>query len=369
MIGKRFILEIMGPGSALFDYDNDGDLDLFLVQGRSLESSALTVVQSDSIHRLFRNDLTVDSTGKRQLRFTDVTQEAGLTFSDYGMGVIAGDVDRDGHVDLYVTCYGRDRLLRNTGRKTFEDVTESSGLKSDSAWSTSASFADYDRDGWLDLFVCQYLDWTFETHIDCKSPWGGHGYCGPKSFTPSRSRLYHNLGNGRFEDVSQSSGINSRSGPALGVVGTDLNDDGWVDFFVANDAMPNNAWINQRNGTFVDEALVRGCAVNADGKSEGNMGIIAADFFNRGRLDLFITHIKTEHATFYENLGEGMFSDITASLGLDAPTRAYTGFGTGAIDFNNDGKLDIFVTNGGIQIDQEQERAGLAVPLRQKSLL
>lgn len=369
MTGERYILEIMGPGSALFDFDGDGDLDLFLVQGRSLDKTEFAKADSPSIHRLFRNDLSRDETGQPVLKFVDVTTSTGLTFSDYGMGAIAGDYDRDGHIDLYVTNFGHDRLLRNTGSGTFEDVTQVSELTAPPAWSTSASFADYDGDGWLDLFVCQYLDWTLDTHVACKSPWGGHGYCGPKTFPASRSRLYHNERNGTFQDVSESSLINSKPGAALGVVGADLDEDGWTDFFVANDAMPNHLWINQHNGTFQDEALVRGCAVNADGMSEGNMGIIAADFFNEGHSDLFITHLRTEHATFFRNLGNGMFMDITASLGLDAPTRPYTGFGTAAIDYDNDGALDIFITNGSVQINPEQEKSGIAPPLRQRSLL
>lgn len=369
MIGQRYILEIMGPGSALIDFDRDGDLDVFLIQGQSLHRDALDSTVADLRHRLFRNDLTIGPGGVPALKFTDVTDAAGLAFSDYGMGVIAGDFDSDGNTDLYVTCYGRNRLLRNTGRQSFVDVTDAAGLDSEPAWSSSASWADFDRDGHLDLFVCQYLDWTIATHVACQSPWGGQGYCGPKIFPPSRSRLYRNQGDGTFVNISDSSQVSGRPGAALGVVGADLNDDGWVDFFVANDAMPNHLWINRQDGTFADEALIRGCAVNGEGMSEGNMGIIAADFFNQGRLDLFITHLKSEHATFFQNLGEGYFADVTAPLGLDAATRAYTGFGTGAIDYDNDGALDIFVTNGGVQIDLAQDEAGVAVPLRQRSLL
>ena len=369
MFGQRYILEIMGPGSAVLDYDRDGDLDVFLVQGKSLDPNQQPVAGPTNSHRLFQNDLTTDAAGNHILKFTDVTDAAGLEFSDYGMGATAGDYNNDGHTDLYITCFGHDRLLRNNGNKTFEDVTESVGLLAEPAWSTSATWIDFDRDGLLDLFVCQYLDWSPETHVPCKSPWGGLGYCGPKSFPPSRSRLYHNTGGERFVDVSNASQISSKPGAALGVVGADINGDEWPDLFVANDAMPNHLWINQQDGTFQDEALIRGCAVNAEGSSEGNMGIIAADFFHHGEIDLFITHLKSEHATFYQNLGSGHFADITASLGLDATTRPYTGFGTGAIDFDNDSAFDIFITNGGVQIDPLQEQAGIAVPLRQRSLL
>ncbi|MFO0428814.1 MAG: CRTAC1 family protein [Planctomyces sp.] len=380
MIGKRYILEIMAPGGALFDYDNDGDLDVFLVQGKSLapESAASDsppVSSPEFRHRLYRNDLSSATVGSDPassqggLRFTDVTEAAGIAFSDYGMGAIAADYDGDGNIDLYVTCYGQDRLLHNNGDQTFSDVTEAAGLNAPPAWNTSATWVDYDRDGRLDLFVCQYLEWTFDKHVPCQSPWGGLGYCGPKSFAPSRSRLYHNEGSGRFRDVSESSGVSSLAGSALGVIGTDLNEDGWPDLFVANDAMPNHLWINQQDGTFKDEAFIRGCAVNAEGQSEGNMGLIAADFHHSGRMDIFITHLKSEHATFYQNLGGGQFADVTASLGLDAATRPFTGFGTGAVDYDNNGLLDIFITNGGVQIDVNQEKEGIPVPLRQRCLL
>jgi enediyne biosynthesis protein E4 len=369
MIGKRYILEIIGSGSALLDYDRDGDLDLFLVQGRSLDRDPNAPDAEQPVHRLFRNDSFPADGGPPLLQFTDVTEEAGLSFSDYGMGAIAGDYDRDGNMDLYLTCYGHDRLLRNNGQKRFVDVTESAGLKAASAWSTSASWADFDRDGHLDLFVCQYLDWTFETHVSCPVPWGGVGYCGPQTFPPSRSRLYRNQGDGTFRDVSQSSRIAEERGAALGVVGADIDDDGWIDFFVANDAMPNHLWINRHDGTFAEEARSRGCALSAEGMPEGNMGIIAADFFNQGRTDLFITHLKGEPAVFFRNQGDGQFTDVTADLGLDAPTRTSTGFGTGAIDYDNDGALDIFAANGGVQVEFAQEKKGIPLPLRQRSLL
>lgn len=373
MFGERYILEIMGSGSALFDYDRDGDLDIFLVQGKSLDPAVekpdAAATSPTMSHRLFQNDLMTDASGKPIVALTDVTVAAGLMFSDYGMGVIAGDYNNDGHIDLYVTCYGQDRLLKNNGNKTFEDITEQAGLLAEPAWSTSASWVDFDRDGLLDLFVCQYLEWSPATHVPCESPWGGLGYCGPKSFPPSQSRLYRNTGGDKFIDISQPSQISSKPGAALGVVGADINGDEWPDIFVANDAMPNHLWINQQDGTFRDEAMIRGCAVNGEGSAEGNMGIIAADFFQHGQIDLFITHLKSEHATFYQNLGEGYFADITANLGLDATTRPYTGFGTGAIDFDNDGACDIFITNGGVQIDAAQEREGISVPLRQRSLL
>jgi hypothetical protein len=372
--------EMVTPGIALLDYDRDGDLDVFLVQGRPFGPDATPDEAAHPGHRLFRNEwiptpnLSDPARGpnaaeRPTLWFTDVSEQAGLGFSDYGMGVATGDYDGDGWVDLYLTTYGKNRLLRNTGRGTFEDVTRAAGLESESGWSTSASWVDYDRDGQLDLFVCRYLLWSFEEHKDCRSPAGNIDYCGPHAFTPARSRLYRNLGGGRFEDVSRTSRIASAAGAALGVVAADVDGDGWVDLFVANDGMPNHLWINQHDGRFLNDATPRGCAVNAQGDPEANMGLIAADFRNIGRMDVFITHLKNEHSTYYENLGEGQFADVTARVGLDASTRAFTGFGTVPIDFDNDGWLDIFAANGEVRIIDAQVEAGVALPMRQTCVL
>ncbi|MFN0053943.1 MAG: CRTAC1 family protein [Planctomycetales bacterium] len=369
MTGERLMVEMVGPGSALLDYDRDGDLDLFLVQGCRLGADSPPDPVRGPWHRLFRNDLTKDSTGKPIVRFTDVSDEAGLKYCDYGMGVVAGDYDRDGWTDLYLTCFGANRLLRNTGHGGFEDQTAAAIVAGDGGWSSSGAWVDVDRDGWLDLFVCRYLEWDYTKHKRCSSPGGKADYCGPRSFEPARSRLYRNLGNGTFEDVSRASRVSSQAGAALGVVCADVTQDGWPDLFVANDGMVNHLWINQRDGTFREEATPRGCAINSEGMTEANMGVIAADFHNRGRMDLFITHLKNEHATFYENQGEGLFADMTMSLGLDAPTRPFTGFGTGALDYDNDGWLDIFAANGEVRINDAQWQAGVKLPMRQRSLL
>ena len=380
MSGQRYMPEMVAPGIALVDYDRDGDLDVFLVQGRRLGPDVVPDEPNQPRHRLFRNEwISVPGSGagpgeqgtkqRSVLRFSDVSEEAGLTFSDYGMGVATGDFDGDGWVDLYLTSLGVNRLLRNTGRGTFEDVTHAAGLAAESAWSTSAAWFDFDRDGQLDLFVCRYLLWSYQVHKPCASLGGRTDYCGPKAFEAARSRLYRNLGGGRFEDVSRSSRISSAAGAALGVVAADVDGDGWVDLFVANDGMPNHLWMNQRDGRFQNDATPRGCAVNAQGNSEANMGLIATDFRNVGRMDLFITHLKNEHSTYYENLGEGQFADVTSRAGLDATTRSFTGFGTVPIDYDNDGWLDIFAANGEVRIIDAQVGAGRGLPMRQACVL
>ncbi|HEV3081898.1 MAG TPA: CRTAC1 family protein [Gemmataceae bacterium] len=368
MSGQYYMPEMVGGGVALFDYNNDGKLDVFLVQGGPFGPQERPNAATGPRHRLYRNDVEILPDGRRMLRFTDVTAAAGLDFADYAMGVAAADFDNDGWVDLYITCFGRNRLLRNNGNGTFTDVTDAAGVGC-GGWSTSAAWVDFDRDGLLDLFVCQYLEWDFHKHQVCHSIAGRKDYCGPRTFPPARSRLFRNLGNGRFQDVSLSSGIQGKAGAALGVVCADLDGDGWPDLFVANDGMANHLWINQRNGTFREEALLRGCALNGSGEPEANMGVIAADFSLGGRDDLFITHLKNERATLYRNLGKGNFADETARCDLDAPTRPFTGFGTGALDYDNDGLLDIFCANGEVRLNEEQARAGVALPLRQRCQL
>jgi hypothetical protein len=369
MSGKFYMPEMMGSGVAIFDYNNDGKMDIFLVQGGPLGPDQKPDSKKGPTHRLFRNDLEVMPDGTRKLKFTDVTEAAGLNFADYGMGVIAGDYDGDGFVDLYVTCLGKNRLLHNNGNGTFTDVTEAAGVGDVDAWHTSAAWVDFDRDGKLDLFVCRYVEWDFTTHRVCTGIGRGEDYCSPQSFSPERSRLFHNLGNGRFKDVSLASHIAGKAAPALGVVCTDINGDGWPDLFVANDGQANHCWINQHDGTFVDEALMRGCAVDPSNKPEANMGIIAADFRNRGLDDLFITHLKNERSALYLNQGKGIFTDASMPAGLDSTTRGYTGFGTCALDYDNDGWLDIFTTNGEVRVNESQARAGIELPLRQRCLL
>jgi hypothetical protein len=356
MSGEFYLPEIMGPGAALLDYDGDGDLDLFLVQGtmlgpgKSLGDARFPPPAGMPLgDRLFRNDLRVASDGKPLLRLTDVSEDAGIDGLDYGMGVATGDYDNDGWVDLYVTNFGRNRLLRNRAGVGFEDVTERAAV-GDAAWSVSAAFLDYDRDGWLDLFVGNYVEQQLKNHKPCRAPSSALDYCTPMVHKDQPDRLYRNRGNGTFEDVSAKAGIHKTFGPALGVLVLDANGDGWPDIYVANDAKPNQLWINQRNGSFKDDAFFAGVAVNMEGAAEGSMGLAAGDFDADGDEDLFITHLTGETNTVYVNDGKGWFEDRSISTGLGGPSKAYTGFGTDWLDVDNDGWLDVFVSNGEVSI-------------------
>jgi enediyne biosynthesis protein E4 len=361
--GQYYLPEQMGAGAALFDYDKDGDLDVFLVQGGPLGSSAKG---DGSTSRLFRNDLVVAANGRRTLRFTDVTTRAGVGLRGYGMGTAVGDYDNDGDLDLFITSFGPETLYRNNGDGTFTDVTSQAGV-SDALWSASATFFDYDRDGDLDLFVANYLDFTLAGNKTCTDSLGARDYCGPRAYRPVPDRLYRNDGNGRFADVTESAGISRADGAGLGVVAGDYNGDGWLDLYVANDATPNQLWINNKNGTFKDDGLLSGSALNAAGNPEGSMGIASGDFDADGDEDLFITNIVGETFALYRNDGQGNFEDARVQTGLAAPTAAFTGFGTDWFDYDNDGWLDLFVANGAVNIIEAQR--GQPLPFRMKNQL
>jgi hypothetical protein len=375
MSGEFYLAEIMAPGAALFDYDNDGDLDVYVAQGamlgagKSLRDAVFPPAGgSPSGDRLFRNDLRVNADGTRVLRFSDVTVAAGIQTPGYGMGVATGDVDNDGWVDLFVTRLGRSVLLRNTGRGTFEDISAQSGT-GDDAWSVSASFLDYDRDGWLDLYVANYLIYSADTDTSCFSTTRQPDYCAPGTYRPAADRLYRNRGGGRFEDVTARAGIARQTAPALGVIATDANGDGWTDIYVANDATPNLLWINQRNGTFTDTGLLAGVAVSGEGRSEGSMGVDAADFDNDGDDDLVVTNIAGEGHDVYVNAGDGAFEDRSTQIGLTAASLPYTGFGAAWLDVDNDGWLDLLTVNGHIHVIDTLARQGDKFPLRQRNQL
>ena len=358
--GQFMMAEPMGAGAALFDYDNDGDLDVFLVQSGPFTPAA-GPPPGNASSRLFRNDL---AGGK--LRFTDVTAKAGVGLRAYGMGAATGDYDGDGHVDLFVTSLGADTLYRNNGDGTFADVTSQAGV-SDDLWSTSATFVDYDRDGRLDLFVANYVDFTPAANKLCNDPVGEPDYCSPRAYRSVPDRLYRNLGGGRFANVTETAGTVKADGNGLGVVAGDYNGDGWLDIYVANDATPNQLWINKRDGTFVDEGPLSGSAVNAAGNPEGSMGIASGDFDQDADEDLFITNITGETFAFYENDGRGNFEDVRTRVGLAAPTAAFTGFGTDWFDYDHDGWLDLFVANGAVNIIEAQR--GQPTPFRMKNQL
>ncbi len=351
--GKLYFPEIMGSGCALLDYDNDGDLDVYLPQGMLLDKG---VAEKDSLFppavplpptgRLFRNDLILDGKPTGRLRFTDVTLSSGAGVAAYGMGAATGDYDNDGDVDLYLTNFGPDVLLRNNGDGTFTDVSVAAGL-GDPRWDSSATFFDYDRDGWLDLFVVAYADFTVATHKECYAPTGARDYCNPKVYPPLPCRLYHNKGDGRFENVTAGTGIDTAYGHALGVVAADFNGDGWVDVYVANDGDANQLWMN-RGGRFSDTAMLSGAALDEYGKVEAGMGIAAADYDNDGDVDIFLTHLNGQTNTLLENRGDAVFEDVTLRHGLGLPSLPFTSFGVAWEDFDGDADLDLFIASGDV---------------------
>jgi enediyne biosynthesis protein E4 len=353
--GQYYMAEQMGAGVALFDYDTDGDLDVFLVQGGPIGEAEAGAARGGSAasapvtSKLYRNDLKVGIDGTRTLRFTDVTDRAGVGWREYGMGAAVGDYDNDGDPDLFLTSFGPEALFRNNGDGTFTDVTKAAGV-SDPLWSTSAAFVDYDRDGDLDLFVANYLDFTLADNKICADPVGSRDYCSPRAYTPVPDRLYRNEGQGRFTNVTESAGIVKADGAGLGVATGDYNGDGWLDLYVANDATPNQLWINRHHGTFEDEGLISGTAVNAAGNPEGSMGIASGDVDADGDEDLFVTNIIGETFAFYENDGRATFEDRRATWGVARPTAPFTGFGTDWIDYDNDGLLDLFIANGAVNV-------------------
>jgi hypothetical protein len=360
--GQFYMPELMGAGVALLDYDGDGDLDVFLVDSGSIGGAAA----GSGTSRLFRNDLSPGAGGRRTLRFTDVTSRAGIGWRAYGMGAAVADYDNDGDLDLFLTSFGPDALYRNNGDGTFTDVTAAAGV-SDPLWSTSAAFLDYDRDGDLDLFVANYLDFAVTDNKVCSDALGARDYCGPRAYRPVPDRLYRNDGQGRFSNVTEAAGIARADGPGLGVSVGDYNGDGWLDLYVANDAAANQLWINRRDGTFADEGVLSGAALNAAGNPEGSMGIASGDADNDGDEDLFVTNIIGETFALYENDGKANFEDARARWSLAQPTAPFTGFGSEWIDYDNDGALDLFAASGAVNVVESQR--GQPSPFRMKNLL
>jgi enediyne biosynthesis protein E4 len=374
MSGQFYFPESMAPGVGLLDYDNDGDLDVYLVQGTMLGATAIgqaTSPPGNSLPlkgRLFRNDLTIQADGTRAGRFIDVTERSGIDASGYGMGVAAGDFNNDGCVDLYLTNFGPNQMFRNRCDGTFTDVSKQSGTD-DPRFSVSASFVDYDRDGWLDLFVGNYLDYAIEGNQKCFLVSGERDYCPPTAYRAQPDRLYHNDRDGTFSDVTAKALVGGEYGPALGVTTADFNGDGWPDIYVANDNHDNLLWVNQRDGTFRNTALLSGAALTADGKAEASMGVDAGDFDNDGDEDLFITELTGEGSNLYVNDGTAVFEDRSAHSGLGPRSLPYTGFGAAWFDFDNDGWLDVATMNGTIAAIEALRRANDPFPLRQRKQL
>ncbi|MDX1503484.1 MAG: VCBS repeat-containing protein [Thermoanaerobaculia bacterium] len=375
MTGELYFPEMTGQGGALLDYDGDGDLDVYLVQGalmgpgETMDDALFPFAgEGTPLDRLYRNDAAAGPGGATLLRFVDVTGASGLEADGYGMGVAVGDVDGDGFDDLYVTNYGPNQLWRSRGDGTFEEVAAAAGAD-DPSWSTSAAFVDYDADGDLDLYVVNYVDFDVAANPRCFATSSRRDYCGPSSFSPLADRLLENRGDGTFDDVTRRVLRDYRPGPGLGVVSGDFNGDSLPDLYVANDGAPNQMWINRGDGTFVEEALFAGTAVNRSGAPEASMGVAAGDFDLDGDEDLFMTHLMDESNTLYVNDGAGLFEDRTAASGLAAVSLPYTAFGTGWIDYDNDGLPDLVALNGAVRIQEELAAAGDPYPLEQPNQL
>ncbi len=331
--------EIMGGGAALFDMDGDGDLDALLVQ-----SGILGADDPGPRHRLFRND------GRG--RFADATAGSGVDVAGYGMGVATGDVDNDGDLDVYLTNLGGNVLLRNDGRGVFTNVTARAGVAA-SGWSTSATFFDADADGDLDLFVTRYIAWEPARERQCFSLTGRVDFCSPKNYdAPTSDVLFLNDGQGVFRDVSAAAGLTAARGNGLGVVADDVNGDGRLDLFVANDGTPNHLWINQGGARFIDAALARGVAIDQDGAPKAGMGVHAADVDDDGDNDLLVMNLDSESDSFFRNDG-AFFVDATTMVGLRVASRRFTRFGMAMIDFDNDGRLDLYEANGRVGLQGE----------------
>jgi hypothetical protein len=360
--------EIMGAGVALLDYDGDGDLDIYLVQGAILSpdetlSQALFPPPAGGHpprNRLFRNEVIPSG----ELRFTDVTGQAAVGDEGYGMGAAVGDYDNDGFPDIFVTNVGANVLYHNRGDGTFERVA-APGLD-DPRWSTSAAWLDYDGDGDLDLFFANYVDFTVRNNKECFDSSGARDYCAPSVYRPVPDRLFRNDG-GRFIDVTEPAGLTKAYGNGLGVVSADVNGDGLPDIVVANDGTANQLWIHRGDGTFEDTALMAGAAYNIDGEAEAGMGVSAADFDEDGDEDIFMTHLARETNTLWVNNGRGEFRDETSRWGLAAPSAPYTGFGMHWFDYDLDGWLDLFIANGAVTI--EESLRGDPYPYRQRNQL
>jgi enediyne biosynthesis protein E4 len=333
--GGKLLPETLGSGCAFLDYDADGWQDILLVNAMDWPGHK----RQRTTMKLYRNN--------RNGTFSDVTKAAGLDVEMYGMGVAVGDYNNDGFPDIFITCVGESHLFRNTGKGTFVDVTKSSGLAGKSGLSTSAIWFDYDRDGFLDLLVCNYVRWSAESDVFCSLDGKNKSYCTPEAYRGDTCWLYHNRGNGTFEDVTATSGIFDSSSKSLGVAMLDYDQDGWPDILVANDTQPNKLYRNLRNGKFKDVAVEAGLAFSAEGKARAGMGVDVADFDNSGRPGIIITNFDNEMIGLYRTTGKG-YDDIATQTGLGAASRNTLGFGCVFFDANLDGLLDIAVANGHI---------------------
>jgi enediyne biosynthesis protein E4 len=355
----KYLLETMGGGVALLDYDNDGRLDVFFTNGAKLEESMTGGKSPDKTDPAFWNRLYRQTSAGT---FEDVTTKAGVSGAAqnrYGMGTAAGDYDNDGFIDLYLTSYGRNTLYRNMGNGTFTDVTERAGVGA-AGWSASAGFFDYDNDGRLDLFVTRYLDWGFQKNRYCgeKRP-GFRAYCHPDNFDPISNILFHNDGDGRFTDVSAKSGIAAVPGKGLGVSFADYDADGFTDVYVANDSVQSFLFHNNGDGTFDEVGLVAGVGFTEEGKAFAGMGVDFSDYDNDGRPDIFVTDLSNERYRLFRHNGDGSFRDVSNTTGVGGISLPYSGWSIRFFDFDNDGWKDIFVAQGHVMDTIEKTASNL----------
>ena len=334
--GGKLLPETLGSGCAFLDYDADGWQDILLINGADWPGHR----RERSTLRLYRNN--------RNGTFTDVTKQAGLDIEMYGMGVTVGDYNNDGFPDIYITCVGQNRLFRNTGKGTFTDVTRASGLAGRQAFSTSAVWFDFDRDGRLDLFVCNYVRWSLEHDVFCSLDGKAKSYCTPEAYRGETCWLFHNKGDGTFEDITAKSGVFDSSSKSLGVALLDSDRDGWLDLVVANDTQPNKLYRNQRNGTFKDVAVEAGLAFSVEGKARAGMGVDTADYDNSGANSVAITNFDNEMIGLYRRQANGSYEDVSVRAGIGMASKATLGFGCAFADLDLDGALDLVVANGHI---------------------
>jgi enediyne biosynthesis protein E4 len=350
--GGKLLPETLGSGCAFLDYDADGWQDILLVNAMDWPGHK----RQRSTLRLYRNN--------RNGTFTDVTKSAGLDIEMYGMGIAVGDYNNDGFPDVLITCVGQSRLFQNTGKGTFTDVTRASGLLGHQGFSTSAVWFDYDRDGLLDLFICNYVRWSPDHDVFCSLDGKHKSYCTPEAYRGDTCWLFHNRGNGTFEDVTAASGIFDSSSKSLGVAILDFDQDGWPDLFVANDTQPNKLYRNLGNGKFKDVAVDTGLAFSAEGKARAGMGVDVGDFENSGRPGIVVTNFDNEMIGLYRSSRPGVYDDISVAAGIGLPSRNTLGFGCAFFDVDLDGTLDLAVSNGHIDdtVRNIRGNAGYAQP-------
>ena len=351
--GKKWLPETMGPGCAFIDYDNDGYPDIVLINGEDFSGHSRA---GKTTLKLYHNN--------RDGTFTDVTHKAGLDIPMFGFGVAVGDYDNDGFDDLFVSALGQSHLFHNNGNGTFTDVTKSAGLWGPNEFSTSAAWVDYDRDGKLDLVVANYVQWSDQTDLYCTLDGAHKSYCTPESYKGTSVRLWHNLGNGKFEDATQKSGLGDPTSKSLGISILDANGDGWPDILIANDTQPNKLYINKQNGTFEERGVAAGIGFSEDGIARAGMGVDAADYDRSGHASVLISNFSNQMVSLYHNEGNGLFVDEAPQSEVGRATLVTLGFGCFFFDYDNDGWQDIFVADGHIEdaIEKVQKRVSYAEP-------